>query len=486
MDNRRDALASVDSTWLRMDEPGNHMVVTAVLVLREPVTFACYRDLIASRLDTLPRLRQRLVKSGWRPGSLAWESDPHFELSRHLHMTPLEQPDLPSLQSLVARLMSDPLDPRRPLWQIHFIPQYEDGCAVIGRFHHCVGDGLAMLYVLQMLTDSPPVELTKAPPAPRPASGGKASSGLLKRSISPLISLTRSGEEWLVREVKAITAHPASALDALGGLALAPGAVWKLIFMRSDSPTMFKGPLSSDKRAVWSRPVPIATLKAIARVTGATVNDIVLDAFAGGLRRYLLSRGQQVESLELRALVPVNMRPIEEASELGNRFGLMFVPMPLGIADPLARLFVVRKITRRIKRSPERLLTFLLLQILGFTPSPLFEMVVNLFARRCTVVVTNVVGPREPLRMTGTTLKQVMFWVPCAGRLSVGVSMFSYTDALWLGIQTDRGLTPDPEAIIDGFEAEMAALIERIERIERVIQRRQDTPAATGAVPANR
>ena len=191
MDGRREPLASVDMAWLRMDEPGNPMIVTSVLVLREPVPVARYRDLVASRLAALPRLRQRIVKSGTTPGSLVWETDPHFDLSYHVRVAPLERPDQPSLQNLVGRLMNDPFDPRRPLWQIHFVPQYEDGCAVIGRFHHCIGDGLAMLYVLQMLTDDLPIELTKASSVPHPAGKHKASGRLLRRSLSPLVSFTR-------------------------------------------------------------------------------------------------------------------------------------------------------------------------------------------------------------------------------------------------------------------------------------------------------
>lgn len=461
MDGRREPLASVDLAWLRMDEPGNLMIVTSVLVLREPVPVARYRDLVASRLAALPRLRQRIVKSGTTPGSLVWETDPQLDLSYHVQIAPLQRPDQSSLQNLVGRLMSDPLDPRRPLWQIHFVPQYEDGSAVIARFHHCIGDGLAMLYVLQMLTDDPPVELTKAPSAPRSGDNHKPSGGRLKRTLSRLVSFTRAVEKSLAREVKAITAHPPSALNAMRAIALGAGSVWKLLFMSSDSRTVFKSLLSDEKRAVWSQPIPIDTLKAIARATGSTINDVVLAALAGGLRRYLVSHEQRVEGVELRALVPVNLRPIEEASELGNRFGLLFVPLPLSVDDPLDRLLVVRETTRRIKRSPERLLTFLLLRILGIVPSPLFEMVVNLFGRRCTLVVTDVVGPREPLRMTGTALKQVMFWVPCAGRLAVGVSLFSYTGNLWINIATDGRLASAPRVILDGLESEIATLVER-------------------------
>ncbi len=465
MDSKCEPLASVDMAWLRMDEPGNPMIVTSVLVLREPVPVARYRDLVASRLDALPRLRQRIVTSRMTAGSLVWETDRHFDLSYHVRVATLERPDQPSLQNLLGRLMSDPLDPRRPLWQIHFVPQYEDGCAVICRFHHCIGDGLAMLYVLQMLTDHPPVELTKSPSAPQLAHKHRAPRGLLKWIFSLLrfllCSFPRSSQGSRVREVKPNIARPARRRDALRDLPLAADTVWKLLFMRSDTRTIFKGPLSGEKRAVWSRPIPVDTLKTIARETGSTINDVVLAALAGGLRRYLVSHEQRVEGVEMRALVPVNLRPIEEASKLGNRFGLLFVPLPLNVDDPLDRLLVVRETTRRLKRSPERFLTFLLLQILGIVPSPLFEMVVNLFGSRCTLVVTDVVGPREPLRMTGTTLKHAIFWVPCAGRLAVGVSLLSYNDNLWINIATDARLASDPEAILDEFEGEIATLVER-------------------------
>ena len=455
-----------------MDEPGNLMVVNAVLVLREPVPFERYRDLVARRLDVLPRLRQRIVKSGTTSGSLVWEPDPHFDLAYHLRVAPLESPDQASLQNLAGRLMGDPFDPRRPLWQFHFVPQYEDGCAVICRFHHCVGDGLALLYVLLTLTDDPPADLSNAPSVPQPAA--RNSGGVLKRALSPIVSFTRSVEEGVMREVKEIVSRPARALDATRDLSIGAGAAGKLLLMSSDPRTVFKGPLSDEKRAVWSQPIAVDTLKEIARVTGSKINDVVLAAVAGGLRRYLLSRQQAVDGLELRAVVPVNLRPIEQASELGNRLGLVFVPLPLGIEDPLDRIFAVRSRTQQIKRSPEALLTFQILRMLGVTPSPLFDTVVTLFGRRSTAVMTNVIGPREPLRMAGTTLKQVIFWVPCSGHLGMGVSIFSYVGNLWLGIATDASLVPDPQVIIDGFAAEMSTLVD----LARQVRPEQPAPPA--------
>ncbi len=451
---KREPLASVDLAWLRMDEPGNLMVINSVMMLEEPVPFEQYRDLIASRVLALPRLHQRIARPTRAFGSPAWEPDPAFDLDYHIRLAPLERADQTSLQDLVSRLMGEPFDARRPLWQFHFVPHYEDGCAVVCRFHHCIGDGLAMLYILLMLTDGPPLVGRK--PEEKPSE--PSAFDFVTRPLSPLVSFTRSVEENVVREAKEIMGHPARALDMTRDLTVSAGAAGKLLLMSSDPVTVFKGPLSAQKRAVWSQPIPIETLKEVARVTGAKINDVVLAAVAGALRRYLVSRKEPVEGLDLRAVVPVNLRPMEQASELGNRFGLVFVPLPIGIDDSLDRIFAVRNRTQEIKRSPEALLTLQILRMLGMTPSPLFETVVGLFGRRATAVMTNVIGPKEPLRMAGTKLKQVMFWVPCSGRLGMGVSIFSYSQSLWVGIATDASMVPDPQRIIAAFHDEMDAM----------------------------
>ncbi len=479
MDPRREPLTSVDSAWLRMDEPGNFMVINAVMMLEDAVPFERYRELVASRLLALPRLRQRVAKATRAFATPSWEFDPDFDLSYHVRQAPLETADQSSLQQLVGRLMSEQLDPRRPLWQFHFVPHYENGSAVVARFHHCVGDGLALLYVLLMLTDDPP-SAGAEPDDDEPAESPSLFEQYVRRPLSPLVSFTRSVEEGVWREAKHIASRPARALDLTRDLSVGAGAAGKILLMSSDPVTAFKGPLCDAKRAVWSQPIPIDTLKQVSGVTGAKINDVVLAAVAGGLRRYLLSRDQPVAGLELRAVVPVNLRPIEEAAELGNRFGLAFVPLPVGIEDSLDRVFAVRNRTQEIKRSPEALLTFQILRMLGVTPSPLFETVVGLFGRRSTAVMTNVIGPRERLRMAGTTLKQVMFWVPCAARLGIGVSIFSYAGTVWVGIATDARLVPDPERVIDGFHLDMRELVDLV----RQVREPAPTPRPIESCPA--
>ncbi len=447
-------LNRVDAAWLRMDEPGNLMIVNAVMMLQDRMPFEQYRDLVVARLGTIPRLRQRLVGPALGFGALCWEQDPDFDPEYHVRLAPIERADQAGLEDLVGRLMSEQLDHDRPLWQFHFVPEYEDGCAVVARFHHCIGDGLALLYVLLAMTDQAPGPVTRPPDA--------QTSGSLWdyvwRPVAPVINWTRAVEESLLREVSDMVLHPSHALDLTQELSTGAEAVRKLLLMRFDPHTVFKGPLSPQKRAVWSQPIPIPVLKETARITGSTINDVVLAAVSGALRRYLVARQQPVAGLYLRAVVPVNLRPIEEASELGNRFGLVFLPLPLGVEEPLDRVFEVRGRMAAIKKSPEAVLTFQILRLLGRTPRPLYDGMVSLFGARATAVMTNVIGPREPLSIAGTPLRQVIFWVPCSGRLGMGVSIFSFAGNLQVGVATDAGLVPDPGRIIDGFHAEMGVL----------------------------
>ena len=163
--------------------------------------------------------------------------------------------------------------------------------------------------------------------------------------------------------------------------------------------------------------------------------------------------------LDIRGVVPVNLRAPGQAHQLGNRFGLVFLGLPLGLESPAARLVEVRRRMRALKRSPGAAATFELLWMMGVSPRPLLDAVVDLFATKATAVVTNVIGPEKPLSILGAPLRQAMFWVPCAGHLGLGVSLLSYAGQVWVGVHSDAGLVPDPERIISAFEEELAVFV---------------------------
>jgi WS/DGAT/MGAT family acyltransferase len=206
--------------------------------------------------------------------------------------------------------------------------------------------------------------------------------------------------------------------------------------------------------------MPLQDVKGIGKGLGGTVNDVLLTAMTGGLRRYLQDRGEPVDGLNFRAVVPVNLRRPGTEHELGNKFGLVFLSLPVGLADPVDRLRELKRRMDGLKDSLEAPVAFGILNGIGMSPEAIQDVVVNIFGTKGTAVMTNVIGPMEPIYLAGAPLDSLMFWVPQSGRLGMGVSILSYAGRVWMGIITDEGLVPDPEAIIAGFQSEFAQLLQ--------------------------
>jgi WS/DGAT/MGAT family acyltransferase len=237
------------------------------------------------------------------------------------------------------------------------------------------------------------------------------------------------------------------------------GALGRLVFRSPDPKTLFKGPLVVAKRVAWSAAIPVEDVKVIGRALGGTINDVLVTAVAGGLRRYLEVRGHQPnERLNFRAAMPVNLRPLEKMSDLGNQFGLIFLSLPVGILDPAKRLAELRRRATALKRSTEPVVVYGILRAMGLSPRLIQKLVVRIFATKATAVMTNIPGPRQTIFLAGKPITDVFFWVPQSGRVGLGVSICSYAGHVRLGVGTDAGLVPDPEGIVKGFHDELAAL----------------------------
>ena len=430
----REALSSIDSAWLRMEDPTNLMTITGVLSIEEPVPFDEVKRVIADRFLAHRRFRQRVVESRVPFVAPRWEEDDQFALQRHLHRTALPAPgDQTVLQDLVSDLMSTPLDLTRPLWQMHVVEGYRGGTALVVRVHHAIGDGMSLLPVLLGITESADGARAKdavgvhAVPRPQGRQGGGAAGepGVLTLPKKLLdMAVAGGGGAWTLGRLAALSSDPASP---------------------------FKGQLGTDKRAAWSDAIELDRVKSLCKKLGATLNDVLLAAVAGALRFYLQERGMEPPpGLEMRAVVPVNLRPPGDDS-LGNRFGLVFLPLPLGTADPRERLAILKRRMDEIKSSPEAMVTYAVLQVMGATSAELEERALQFFGKKATAVATNMPGPREPLYLCGKRLRSIMFWVPQSGRLGLGVSILSYAGTVRIGIATDAGLVPHPEQIVAAY-----------------------------------
>jgi diacylglycerol O-acyltransferase len=488
-------LSNVDAAWLHMEDPTNLMMVTGVLLFDEPIDFGRLRAVVAERLLRWPRFIQRVVEPRFSFGAPRWETDPHFDLRAHVHRVALAPPGgKAELEELVSDLMSAPLDFTKPLWQYHLIEGYGSGCALVCRLHHAIGDGIALVSVLLSMTDEAAGSAVQQKTFPAAVHGFGGLGAVLKSAADELLSgllgaalhegdqagtsLDRRGASLgsllkpageavsktlrktgdLVHDGLQTLGHPERLLELYRKGVSGADALGKLLLMSPDPPSVFKGPLGVSKRAVWSEPFPLSGVKAIGKALGATVNDVLLTAVTGSLRRYLVRRGAPVWDLELRAVVPVNLRPLDAPPDLGNRFGLVFLPLPVKIEDPVDRLFELKDRMDEIKGSPEAIVAFGLLSVVGMAPADIEHLVVNLFGQRGTAVITNVPGPRQRFSMTGVPASGMMFWVPQSGRLGLGVSILSYAGNVSIGVATDVGLVPDPERLLETFNEELEAL----------------------------
>jgi WS/DGAT/MGAT family acyltransferase len=231
-----------------------------------------------------------------------------------------------------------------------------------------------------------------------------------------------------------------------------------LALMSDDSPTRLKGMPGQSKRVAWCQPIPLDDVRAISKALQCSINDVLLACVSGAIGQYLKSHGDSVVGKEIRAMVPVNLRPIEHAYKLGNQFGLAPVVLPIGLDNPLARVYEVRRRMGELKGSMQPLLAFALLAVAGMLIKPAQDAMLNLFSKKTTAVMTNVPGPRDKLRFCGSTLEQTLFWVPQSGTVGLGVSILSYGGGVQFGVISDTSLCPDPQAIIDRFEPEFDKL----------------------------
>ena len=468
---KTEPLSNVDAAWLGMEDPTNLMMVTGILTFNEPLDLQAIYEVLEKRFLKFDRFKQRIVQNRIPLSAPYWEDDDAFDVDAHVHHIALPAPgDKKTLQDLVSDLMSTPLDFSKPPWQMHIIENYGAGCAIFMRLHHAIADGIALIYVLLSLTDMTPEaslrhpEIEKPPTAEDGGSGGLVDA-LVKQTVSTLRTSRRLTRR-AVHEYVATLQQPSRAFDLAAkgtDVALATG---RLVLRPPDPPTMYRGKLGVTKRAAWSRPLSLKEVKAIKNITGTTVNDVLIAAMVGGLRRHLIDHGENVEGLNFRAAVPVNLRKEHEMGTLGNKFGLVYLSLPVGIADSYDRLQEVHKRMNALKNTPEAAVAIGILNAIGMAPMEVQAQSVSLFASKATAVMTNVPGPPIPLYLAGKKIDQIMFWVPQAGRVALGISILSYAGNVYLGVNTDAGLIPNPDAIIDGFYTEFEALLQLVEQVE--------------------
>ena len=462
-----------DNFWYCMDEPTNLMVITAFMEFKKPLDYNRLYATIENRLASFPRFQKKIVRPRSGVGMPTWETDANYDLRFHLQRVALPDPgDKAELQEMMANLMISPLAPNRPLWQVHLIENYGKGCVLFFRIHHCIGDGIALTHVLLSTADTDPDA-----PWPKSHEGKKSSVRSLDsplpihsaiRSLKETINYTQNLGKKLTKELEKAVSDPAHMKQLVKTSSCLPtdfaSVLSKHTIMSSDPNTAFKGKLGVRKKVAWTEPMALDRIKKVGKaINTATLNDVLIATVTGAMRRYLKTRNTPVNELDLRVTVPVNIRKPGTEFELGNKFSLVFLPLPVHLEDPILRLKEVKKRMDRLKKSPDPYINFGLLSSIGYLPPGIAKKAAAVFGNKASGVLTNVPGPRQPLYFAGEKIEKFMFWVPRSGRIGLGISILSYNENVIVGIVSDEGLMPDPEVLLEGFEDEFNHLLDLVQ-----------------------
>ena len=469
---QRVRMTPVDTAWLRMDSPGNLMMIVGIYLFDGSVDIERLRAVLLEHMCAYREFRSRVVVD---PAGASWE-ETDLDIDHHLVRIALPgKADTAELQQLAAQLASQSLDATKPLWQMHLVENFratpDSDCshALVVRIHHCIADGIALIGVLLSMTTREPGAELDPPRTSKPAASASPIESMLRPFTAATVRTIDAAGDWAARGLQlsqAVLEDPDLAAQSASEAARIAARFGKdaaaLALMANDTPTSLKGKPSGSKVVAWNDPLPLADVKAVGKAIGCSVNDVLLACVAGAFRGYLLERGEDLTGAEMRAMVPVNLRggnATGAPKSLGNKFGLVPLLLPIGIDNPVERVFEVRRRMNELKGGYMPVLAMAILGATGMAPRFVQQQVLGMLANKATAVMTNVPGPQQTLYMAGAGIRQILVWVPQSGDIGVGVSILSYDGGVQFGLMTDKKLCAQPQTIIDRFAPEFEALV---------------------------
>jgi diacylglycerol O-acyltransferase len=466
------ALDPLDAIFLELEDAdeGAHMHIGSAAVFEAlpgggGPGIEQVRELLHRRLGRLPRYATKLSQP--HTGGLQWPTWEHADaettLESHVRHATLPSPGGdPELLEWLGDYWSHRLDRRRPLWEMVLLDGLADGrWALINKTHHCLVDGVGSVDIGHVIFDATPEAPEDEQPAPAAEAewrenedsdgehGGGGLGGLVRMPPALLLRGARAGAD--------LATHPGKIVD----VAERSRAVAELLVrdeLLAAPHTSLNEPLGTARRFAVVR-ASLAELQGIKRQLGGTVNDVVLAACAGALRRLLLSRGETPPA-GMRAMVPVNLRRASEQLEMGNRVSSLFIPLPVDVEDPRERYAAASRGAAALKSGNAALGGSTILELMGLAPPVLHATAARtLFSRRLfNVTITNVPGPQTTLHAFGAPMREVMPLVPLAAGHTLGIAIVSYDGGLVFGMNADRATVPDLDVAVKGLEDSLEEL----------------------------
>ncbi len=450
-----DRLSPLDTTFLLLERDGQPMHIGGLMVFEGPAP--SYEELCAyldSRLDQVPRYRQRVRSVPLDIGQPIWVDDEDFELEYHVRHTAVPKPGkYDQIQRLASRLLSQRLDLDRPLWEMWLVEGLAKGrWGLINKAHHAMIDGLSGHDIMEVILDPTPDSRQTPPsrwePEPVPSTVGLVTDAVID-------SVKRPGEH-LGRMLDRAT-RPRELVEHLA-IRTVGGKNFGQRLLATE--TVLGGSNSPHRRWGWAEG-DLTTIKAAKDTFGGTVNDVILTAVTGGFRALLIHRGIDTRPLEIHSMIPVSMRKAGDASG-GNEVSAMFAVLPVGIQDPVERLHAMTRQMDRVKKSGTPLTVDSIIGMADFVPPALFaaagRVAGRVDLRAFDTVTTNVPGPQVPLYMLGRELETLIPFVPLASGVRISTAIASYNGTINFGVTADYDAVRDLDVFLDGIRSTLRAL----------------------------
>jgi WS/DGAT/MGAT family acyltransferase len=462
--SHHERLSALDESFLALEGTNAHMHIGGVALfdagpLSRPeggVDIDRIRTLMSNGMYLVPRYRQKIVYTPVYHHPV-WVDDDRFNLHYHLRHTQLPPPgDARMLKRLAGRIMSQQLDRGKPLWELWIVEGVEGGkVAVITKVHHCMIDGVgsvALTGSLMRPDAEPDPRLTRPAPQwlPRPA---PTPARLLLDEVVHRAGVPFAALGGAARALAAPTAALRGAIDAVAGLGEAIGAG-----LHPASPTPLNVDIGPHRRFDWTV-MDFEAIRDVKARLGGTVNDVALTVVAGAMRRFLHRRGLSVDTLDFRAMLPVNARAAADGG-LGNKVTMLLARLPLDEPDPRRRLERVVAETRERKGSRQAIGVRTIEELSDRIDNGLFIEFARLTARSrpFNLVVTNVPGPQFPVYMLGAPMRACYPLVPLYQNQALGIALFSYDNRLFWGFNADWDALPDLHDLVEAVDHEFETL----------------------------
>jgi diacylglycerol O-acyltransferase len=464
-----DRLTALDTSFLLLEHQTAYMHVASTMTFASGplqhedggVDADSIKRLVASKLHLIPRYRQKLA---WIPlyQHPVWIDDARFNIDFHIRHISLPRPGTEKqLKRLSALIMEQHLDRRRPLWEMWIVEGLEGNrLALISKVHHCMIDGVSGVDILRVLMSPfPDREIHDTPSfIPRPAPSGLellSREALLWASV-PVRALRSVGN--MLTEVGEVRRH---ALTYIRTIASALGGS-----LRPPSSTPLNRDVGPHRRFDWLN-MDLAELKALRRILGGSLNDLVLTIVTGAVRRFFIHRQVRLADLHFRVMAPVSIRSEEEHGAMGNRVSAWIIELPLAETDPIRQLAMISQRTSELKSQKDAVAAEILTQVAEWTPSTLLSLAGRNASRLLpfNMVVTNVPGPQFPMYMLGAEMEESFPHVPLTDALGLGIALMSYNGKLCWGFNADYDLVPDLPVFLNAVRDSFAQLQELAERM---------------------